>query len=73
MMGQIKAKTFFAVVVGLYFLKCAYDPSQWHFLDGVNLIIHEARHVAQISVLLRTQGIAPPFLDLLNYLPVPSA
>lgn len=25
------------------------------------------------SVLLRTQGIEPPFLDLLNYLPVPSA
>jgi hypothetical protein len=45
MMGQIKAKTIFAVVVGLYFLKCAYDPSQWHFLDGVNLIIHEAGHV----------------------------
>ena len=38
-----------------------------------NVIIHEARHVAQISVLLRTQGIAPPFLDLLKYLPAPSA
>jgi uncharacterized damage-inducible protein DinB len=38
-----------------------------------NIVIHEARHVAQISVLLRTQGIAPPFLDLFNYLPVPSA
>jgi len=24
-------------------------------------------------VLLRTQGIAPPFLDLVKYLPVPSA
>jgi uncharacterized damage-inducible protein DinB len=50
-------------------------PGKQYTVDGLlwNLIIHEARHVAQISVLLRTQGIAPPFLDLLNYLPVPSA
>ncbi|OLB21661.1 MAG: hypothetical protein AUI12_05415 [Acidobacteria bacterium 13_2_20CM_2_57_6] len=50
-------------------------PGKRYTVDGLlwNLIIHEARHVAQISVLLRTQGIAPPFLDLLNYLPVPPA
>jgi len=50
-------------------------PGKRYTVDGLlwNLIIHEARHVAQISVLLRTQGISPPFLDLLNYLPVPSA
>jgi len=50
-------------------------PGKRYTVDGLlwNLIIHEARHVAQISVLLRTQGFAPPFLDLLNYLPVPSA
>ena len=50
-------------------------PGKRYTVDGLlwNLIIREARHVAQISVLLRTQGIAPPFLDLLNYLPVPSA
>jgi len=50
-------------------------PGKRYTVDGLlwNLIIHEARHVAQISVLLRTQGIAPPFLDLLKYLPVPSA
>jgi uncharacterized damage-inducible protein DinB len=50
-------------------------PGKRYTLDGLlwNLILHEARHVAQISVLLRTQGIAPPFLDLLNYLPVPLA
>jgi uncharacterized damage-inducible protein DinB len=49
-------------------------PGKRYTVDGVlwNIVIHEARHVAQISVLLRTQGIAPPFLDLLNYLPVPS-
>jgi len=50
-------------------------PGQRYTVDGLlwNLIIHEARHVAQISVLLRTQGIEPPFLDLVKYLPVPSA
>jgi uncharacterized damage-inducible protein DinB len=47
-------------------------PGKQYSVDGLlwNLIIHEARHVAQISVLLRTQGIAPPFLDLLRYLPI---
>lgn len=48
-------------------------PGKRYTVDGLlwNIVIHEARHVAQISVLLRTQGIAPPFLDLLNYLPRP--
>lgn len=47
-------------------------PGKRYTVDGLlwNLIIHEARHVAQISILLRTQGIAPPFLDLLKYLPI---
>lgn len=35
----------------------------WHVLH------HEIRHTAQISVLLRLQGITPPTLDLLFYLP----
>jgi uncharacterized damage-inducible protein DinB len=50
-------------------------PGKRYTVDGLlwNIVIHEARHVAQISVLLRMQGIAPPFLDLLHYLPVPSA
>jgi uncharacterized damage-inducible protein DinB len=50
-------------------------PGKRYTVDGLlwNVMIHEARHVAQISVLLRTQGIAPPFLDLLKYLPMPSA
>jgi len=50
-------------------------PGKRYTVGGLlwNIIIHEARHVAQISVLLRTQGIAPPFLDLLKYLPVPLA
>jgi uncharacterized damage-inducible protein DinB len=47
-------------------------PGKRYAVDGLlwNIVIHESRHVAQISVLLRTQGIAPPFLDLLNYLPI---
>ena len=47
-------------------------PGKRYTVDGLlwNVAIHEARHVAQISVLLRTQGIAPPFLDLLRYLPI---
>ncbi|CAM3360958.1 Damage-inducible protein DinB [Deinococcus saxicola] len=40
------------------------DGLLWHVL------IHEMRHTAQIAVLLRQAGIKPPFLDLLNYLPV---
>lgn len=50
-------------------------PGKRYTVDGLlsNLIIHEARHVAQISVLPCTQGIEPPFLDLLKYLPMPSA
>lgn len=34
-----------AVIATLYFLWCAYDPSQWHLIDGVNLVIHEAGHL----------------------------
>ena len=47
-------------------------PGKRYTVDGLlcNIVIHEARYVALISVLLRTQRIAPPFLDLLNYLPV---
>jgi uncharacterized damage-inducible protein DinB len=50
-------------------------PGKRYTVDGLlwNIVIHEARHVAQISILLRTQGIEPPFLDLLKYLPVPTA
>jgi len=50
-------------------------PGKRYTVDGLlwNVVIHEARHVAQITVLLRTQGIEPPFLDLLKYLPVPTA
>lgn len=33
-----------AVIASLYFLWCAYDPYQWHLIDGVNLVIHETGH-----------------------------
>jgi uncharacterized damage-inducible protein DinB len=47
-------------------------PGKRYTVDGLlwNVIIHESRHIAQISVLLRTQNIAPPFLDLVRYLPI---
>jgi hypothetical protein len=34
-----------ACLAGLYFLWCAWDPAQWHLIDGVNLLIHEAGHM----------------------------
>lgn len=34
-----------AIIASLYFFWCAYDPSQWHLIDGVNLVIHEAGHI----------------------------
>jgi hypothetical protein len=34
-----------AVIATLYFCWCAYDPSRWHLIDGVNLVIHEAGHL----------------------------
>jgi hypothetical protein len=34
-----------AVIASLFFLWCAYDPYQWHLIDGVNLVIHEAGHL----------------------------
>ncbi|GGL02643.1 DinB family protein [Deinococcus radiotolerans] len=41
-------------------------------LDGLiwHVLLHEVRHTAQIAALLRTQGVRPPQLDLLFYLPV---
>jgi hypothetical protein len=34
-----------AVIASSYFFWCAYDPHQWHLIDGVNLVIHEAGHL----------------------------
>jgi DinB family len=47
------------------------SPTERFKLDGLlwHVMIHEIRHTAQIAVLLRTQGIKPPALDLLFYLP----
>jgi hypothetical protein len=38
-------KLIVAAIAGAYFLWCAYDPYQWHLIDGVNLLIHEAGHI----------------------------
>lgn len=48
------------------------DTPKEHFkLDGLlwHVMLHEVRHTAQIAALLRTQGIRPPSMDLLFYLP----
>lgn len=34
-----------ALVATLYFVYYAYTPNDWHFIDNINLIIHEAGHV----------------------------
>ena len=43
--GLSRAKLAVAVIASLYFFWCAYDPYQWHLIDGVNLVIHEAGHI----------------------------
>lgn len=47
------------------------SPSERYTVDGLlwHVMLHEVRHTAQIVVLLRTQNIKPPSLDLLFYLP----
>lgn len=49
------------------------DPEHRFTVDGLlwHVLIHEVRHTAQIAVLLRAQGIEPPTLDMLWYLPHP--
>ncbi len=33
-----------AIILGYYFLNCARYPEAWHFIDNIDLIIHEAGH-----------------------------
>ena len=46
-------------------------PDERYTVSGLfnHVMFHEMRHTAQICMLLRMQGIAPPSLDLLFYLP----
>ncbi len=46
------------------------SPTDRFRLDGIlwHVMIHEMRHMAQIALLLRMQGIQPPGLDLFYYL-----
>jgi|ERR1051326_5740186 hypothetical protein len=39
------AKLLIAVIATLYFLWCAANPDQWHFIDNVNLFVHEGGHI----------------------------
>lgn len=43
--GFSRPKLAVSVIASLYFFWCAYDPYQWHLIDGVNLVIHEAGHL----------------------------
>jgi uncharacterized damage-inducible protein DinB len=47
------------------------SPEERFTVDGLlwHVMMHEIRHTAQIAMLLRMQGIKPPSLDLLFYLP----
>jgi uncharacterized damage-inducible protein DinB len=47
------------------------SPDERYTLDGLlwHVMLHEVRHTAQIVMMLRMQGIKPPSLDLLFYLP----
>lgn len=44
-MRKDPVKLVVALLVAAYFGWCAVDPHRWHFIDGVNLLIHEAGHV----------------------------
>ena len=48
------------------------DGQESTSLDGLwwHVLVHEMRHSAQISLLLRMSGVEPPIAGVLNYLPV---
>ncbi len=47
-MQNNKSTTYFKIAIGLlfawYFLSSAFSTGEWHFIDNVDLIIHEAGH-----------------------------
>jgi hypothetical protein len=38
-------KIVITAVATLYFLWCAYNPAEWRFIDGVNMLCHEGGHL----------------------------
>ncbi|MBB5234521.1 DinB family protein [Deinococcus budaensis] len=63
---------YLATLTGDDLARVVEDTPEEHFrLDGLlwHVMLHEVRHTAQIAALLRTQGLRPPSLDLLFYLP----
>lgn len=42
---EVSFKVIVAVLVALYFFWLASNPSKWHFIDGVDLVFHEAGHL----------------------------
>jgi hypothetical protein len=43
-MNQSHARAIGGTIAAMYFLYCASTPREWHFIDFVNLIFHEAGH-----------------------------
>lgn len=43
--GAHVGRVLLAVAASIYFFSCAQHPEMWHFIDAVDLIIHEAGHV----------------------------
>jgi hypothetical protein len=41
----MKTKLIITILASLYFLYCATDVAQWHFIDNVNLLVHEGGHI----------------------------
>jgi hypothetical protein len=43
--SQFIIKALFIFILALYGGYCAFRPNEWHLIDGVNLVIHEAGHL----------------------------
>lgn len=41
----MRFKLTIAILASLYFLYCATDVAQWHFIDNANLLVHEGGHM----------------------------
>ncbi|WP_293915259.1 DinB family protein [Deinococcus sp.] len=71
--GQVEQSTlaYLAALSEAELRRVVTDEGQRFTVDGLlwHVMLHEIRHTAQIAALLRTQGIKPPSLDLLFYLP----
>jgi len=51
------AKQIVAGLTSAYFLWCAYDPWQWHLIDGVNVVIHESEPPTELQSVVTEKAI----------------